>query len=721
MARFYLERGNYKAALRTVDTTVLEPIHNVGARATLGLTPGSDPFDGDAFDRTRLDYLRLAATTASSQQHLVADGSNDDGRRDGSPTGGAAPPGDGEGTGSASGHGGGAQQPEHGDYDEHDEYDFYDDEMFERLRFPPPAALLDATSVLWRLELNGIAASFRWLKLADHWECVAPGLGFGGGGGGGEGFDDLHLRYGQDHRRAAVWAYGEEASAASSAAAARQRALRRSHLQQQQGFTASSSSDSDSDSENPRPFSSFSTELIHQLTPLQAVHRTMNAVACAELLDHTAADDDDEYYEHEFAQEGGGSGGGYGSGLDDMIAPTPSIFSSLRELVSPSGAKTMALSSGGSSGTAVAAIDAVSALAKSDGGESSATRARARAAAVEAEDEEAESFDYMPDLEVERLRRLDDEASEEAAAVALAIAQGEDSSSSALVAVPLDASYLPVDVLHDLLTSGCDAEDYVGEGGSGRGIEWLFQDDPTTREPPIAPAAPFCSNPVTGLRIWQHERPAAGSVGSAEPAASRTRLPMPSLDRVSRAVAQEAAVGAVAFWHRDLVTAIDTPLPLKPQLQVLGGSCLERETVLLTLIEAAVRSSAPRKPESLLPSGEERDETHEQTFRSFVATASPGEEVDIGSDHASIGVGAYVHPDDRSQGQDEAPLPPTGVTGLALARALLAERTALKTGSAQAWVRYAVVLERLGDHVSADVARRTAYALGIGQGGAGAN
>ena len=96
---------------------------------------------------------------------------------------------------------------------------------------------------------------------------------------------------------------------------------------------------------------------------------------------------------------------------------------------------------------------------------------------------------------------------------------------------------------------------------------------------------------------------------------------------------------------------------------------------------------------------------------------------DRGSDHGSVGVGAYVHPDDQQnqrvtqQGQQrQGPAP---VSGLVLARALLAERTALKTGSAQAWVRYAVVLERLGDHSSADIARRTAYALGIGQGGSG--
>lgn len=62
-----------------------------------------------------------------------------------------------------------------------------------------------------------------------------------------------------------------------------------------------------------------------------------------------------------------------------------------------------------------------------------------------------------------------------------------------------------------------------------------------------------------------------------------------------------------------------------------------------------------------------------------------------------------------------------GVSGLMLARALLAERTAYKTGSAQAWIRYAVVLQRLGDGNAAEIAMRNSYALGIGQGGKGAH
>lgn len=53
-----------------------------------------------------------------------------------------------------------------------------------------------------------------------------------------------------------------------------------------------------------------------------------------------------------------------------------------------------------------------------------------------------------------------------------------------------------------------------------------------------------------------------------------------------------------------------------------------------------------------------------------------------------------------------------------LARSLLSERIANKALSAQAWERYGLVLERLGDREKSEQARLTAYTLGLGQFGA---
>ena len=118
-------------------------------------------------------------------------------------------------------------------------------------------------------------------------------------------------------------------------------------------------------------------------------------------------------------------------------------------------------------------------------------------------------------------------------------------------------------------------------------------------------------------------------------------------------MAQVAAEGAIAFWRRHLDDAVHRLLPLKSHLRHLGGSVLDQEIVLMTLIESALRS----------PDAESADH------------------------------------------------------GLVLARALLVERTALRTGSAQSWLRYAAVLDRQGDVMGADGARRNAYIMGIGQGG----
>ena len=353
----------------------------------------------------------------------------------------------------------------------------------------------------------------------------------------------------------------------------------------------------------------------------------------------------------------------------------------------------------------------------------------------------------------------------------------------------LDESYFPAAVLFENRDFDRDFDDtckYDSDAdseprSSASAVERLFLDDPSTSTAPQAPAAPFCANPVTGLRAWELRRERLGkasgeveeSSGASHRGSHRTtrdggagapselfvrrrRLRVPSLDTVSRATAQEAAAGVVAYWRRDLQAAMDALLPLKPQLHLLGGSVLDRETILLTLLEAAVRyspaayggvrtSDVSGNGAAVLPSpaggasAEDYDQTHEQSFRGFMATVDPGAEEDLGSDprSRSIGIRPFVPPLAPPQAQiaagsaSQMPPPPSVVEedrsalaaaeSLALARALLAERTALKTGSAQAWVRYAIVLERLGDHISADMARRTAYALGIGQGGAGAH
>jgi hypothetical protein len=154
------------------------------------------------------------------------------------------------------------------------------------------------------------------------------------------------------------------------------------------------------------------------------------------------------------------------------------------------------------------------------------------------------------------------------------------------------------------------------------------------------------------------------------------------------------------------------PLCRQTQLSLLGGSLLDQETVYLTLLEAAVRAgtsslhAAP--PEYTFSSFTQRD-----AFDADPNGSSEGSADDV-FQGASDGSGS-------SNGCGRNGRRGGGVTGLLLARALLAERTALKTGSAQSWVRYAVVLERLGDETGADAARLTAHALGLGQGGKGAH
>jgi len=56
-----------------------------------------------------------------------------------------------------------------------------------------------------------------------------------------------------------------------------------------------------------------------------------------------------------------------------------------------------------------------------------------------------------------------------------------------------------------------------------------------------------------------------------------------------------------------------------------------------------------------------------------------------------------------------------------LANVLLAERTQTRGTNAQAWVRYAVVLDRLGQPTAAENARLNAYQLGFGQFGQSAH
>lgn len=112
----------------------------------------------------------------------------------------------------------------------------------------------------------------------------------------------------------------------------------------------------------------------------------------------------------------------------------------------------------------------------------------------------------------------------------------------------------------------------------------------------------------------------------------------------------------ISFWVKDYAGAIEHLLGLKPHYHRLGGSVLDNDIVLMTLIEASVRTSTGKDSRDTL-------------------------------------------------------------FGLILARTLLAERTGLKTSSGQTWNRYAAVLQRMGQHESADYARRTAHHLGIGQGG----
>eukprot|EP00611_Tribonema_gayanum_P020374 TRINITY_DN36_c2_g1_i1.p1 TRINITY_DN36_c2_g1~~TRINITY_DN36_c2_g1_i1.p1 ORF type:complete len:631 (-),score=204.06 TRINITY_DN36_c2_g1_i1:19-1725(-) len=56
-----------------------------------------------------------------------------------------------------------------------------------------------------------------------------------------------------------------------------------------------------------------------------------------------------------------------------------------------------------------------------------------------------------------------------------------------------------------------------------------------------------------------------------------------------------------------------------------------------------------------------------------------------------------------------------------LARALVSERITNKPNSAQGWIRYGAVMERLGDEAGARSAAHTAYQLGLGQRGRGSN
>jgi len=128
----------------------------------------------------------------------------------------------------------------------------------------------------------------------------------------------------------------------------------------------------------------------------------------------------------------------------------------------------------------------------------------------------------------------------------------------------------------------------------------------------------------------------------------------------------------------------------------LGGSVLDQETVYLTLLEAAVRSSAPAS----------------KNFPPEYHFGKPDVFDHVEFDGANDGVSGAPSSERQPSGRRYG-----GVSGLVLARALISERTALRTGSAQLWVRYAVVLERLGDHDAADMARKNAYAMGIGRGG----
>jgi hypothetical protein len=164
-------------------------------------------------------------------------------------------------------------------------------------------------------------------------------------------------------------------------------------------------------------------------------------------------------------------------------------------------------------------------------------------------------------------------------------------------------------------------------------------------------------------------------------------------------IAQACGKGFIKYWRGDTKGAVDILLPLKPKFHLLGGSILDNEIAVMTLIEATVRCR-----------------NHRTILTACLCSVVPNRRSDI--EH---GDDAYTH-------------------GLMLARALLAERTSLKPGSAQvapadaptraltslslsaqAWLRYASVLNRLGDDWRASQARRTAYALGIGQGGHGAN
>ena len=86
-----------------------------------------------------------------------------------------------------------------------------------------------------------------------------------------------------------------------------------------------------------------------------------------------------------------------------------------------------------------------------------------------------------------------------------------------------------------------------------------------------------------------------------------------------------------------------------------GGSVLDQETLLLTLIEASIRSTAP-------------------------ADAAPGEYTFDG--FSSFSQDPLADPDDCDE-RGPGAVPGSRVSGLVLARALLAERTALRTGSAQ--------------------------------------
>uniref|UniRef100_A0A7S2GFB6 Tetratricopeptide repeat protein 38 n=1 Tax=Octactis speculum TaxID=3111310 RepID=A0A7S2GFB6_9STRA len=404
LARFYLERGNYKAAMRTVDTAVCEPLEGVGVRKELGLVPKDEHVGDDD---------RIAG---SGDRALLGDE--------------------------------------------------------KVLRAPPPAALSEATALLWLMELQGLPMAFRWSRVEKHWQLVAPQL--------------------------------EE--------------------EEERG------GDQTDGPERLTP-----VMLVHRITPLEAVSRAMSKVVATELK-HALFEDDDE------------------KEADDV---TPVHF----------------LSTG------------------MDGGrESAVDDDNATAGHVHTGLSDDDDFD----LELE----------EEGGG-------GHHRGSSSLNETddPIK-SFLPVHVLGQQTRNNTV------------GLDWLLDD-----EPPLAPAPPC--------------------------APFRAAAPTATLSdgEVGALMAQSVAEGAVAFWRRDFEATIDLLMRLKPHLAQLGGSTLEQEIVVRTLIEATVRS-----------------EPH-----------------------------------------------------LMLARSLLAERTAMRTGSSQTWLRYADVLGRLNDEIGMDLALRHAYVMGHNQGGAGAH